>query len=134
MSDLLTREQILEAEDLLYEEVEVPEWGGSVRVKGLTGTERDSFERTIITNIDGRGPARTNLQNFRAKLVAWSVVDEEDKILFTQADVQALGQKSAQALQRVFDVAQRLSGLSPEDVEEMTKNSDNGQSEDIGSA
>jgi len=43
--------------------------------------------------------------------------------VFTQQDVAALGELSAAALDRVFDVASRLSGLNPEDVEAMTKNS-----------
>lgn len=133
MSDLLTRDEILAAEDIQSEVVEVPEWGGSVIVKGLSGTERDAFERTIIRNIDGKGPAKSDLRNFRAKLAAWSIVDEDDKRIFTKADVNALGNKSAAALQRVFNVAQRLSGLSEEDVEELTKNSENGQSDVSGS-
>jgi hypothetical protein len=33
-----------------------------------------------------------------------------------------LGEKSAAALQRVFEVGQRLSGLSDDDVEELAKN------------
>ena len=40
----------------------------------------------------------------------------------SDADMEALGEKSAAALQRVFDVARRLSGMSESDVEELTKN------------
>jgi len=43
----LNKEQILRADDLKTEEVDVPEWGGSVRVRVLTGTERDAFESSI---------------------------------------------------------------------------------------
>jgi len=40
---LLTRDEILKAEDIQYETVPVPEWapGGTVRVKTLSGEERD---------------------------------------------------------------------------------------------
>jgi hypothetical protein len=48
--------------------------------------------------------------------------------LFTDEDVAALGQRSAAALERVFDAASRLSGLSAEDMEELAKNSESGQS------
>jgi hypothetical protein len=125
---LLTREAILNAPDLQVEDVDVPEWGGKVRVRGLTGAERDAFEQSIM---EQRGRDMSlNLRNIRAKLVALSVVDEQNNRVFSDADVKALGQKSAVALQRVFEVAQRLSGLRNEDVEELAKNSENGQSGD----
>jgi hypothetical protein len=125
---LLTREAILNAPDIQVEDVDVPEWGGKVRVRGLTGAERDAFEQSIM---EQRGRDMSlNLRNIRAKLVALSVVDEQNNRIFSDADVKALGQKSAVALQRVFEVAQRLSGLRNEDVEELAKNSENGQSGD----
>jgi len=113
----LTREAILKAQDLPQEEVYVPEWGGYVRVRGLTAAERDALESTMLqTN------GQVRLENFRARLVAMSIVDEEGNRLFSDEDVDALGRKSAAALQRVFDVAMRLSGLRAEDVEELAKN------------
>lgn len=123
---ILSRAEILAAADIQTESVAVPQWGGEVLVRGLSGLERDAFEASIIR---GKGKsAEVNLQNLRAKLVAASVIGEDGKHLFAEADVEALGRKSAAALQRVFEVAQRLSGLSPEDVEELTKNSGSGQS------
>lgn len=127
----LTRDAILQADDLLVGDVEVPEWGGVVRVRGLTGAERDAFESEIV-ELRGR-KAKLNTQNFRAKLVARSVVDEDGQRLFSDRDAQLLGQKSASALQRVFEVAQRLSGLSETDVEELIGNFDEGQSDDFTS-
>lgn len=116
---LLTREQILGASAFLEEYVDVPEWAGRVRVRGLTGAERDELEASML---EGRGKnQRVNLRNFRAKLVALSIVDAEGKRIFSDADVQALGATSAKALNRVFETAQRLSGLTDEDVEELTE-------------
>jgi len=128
----LGRDEILQVDDLQYEDVEVPEWGGVVRVRGLTGAERDAFEESIM---DQRGKKfRVLLQNLRAKLVALSIVDEAGKRLFSEGDVGKLGTKSAAALQRVFEAAQRLSGISDEDVDELVKNSSSGQSDDSISA
>lgn len=121
---LLTRDAILQAQDLPTERVVVPEWNGEVLVRALTGAERDTFEQSIV---EQRGKStRMNLQNLRAKLVALTVVDEEGKRLFSDEDAKLLGQKSAAALNRIFEVAQRLSGLRDEDVEELAKNSDDG--------
>ena len=36
---------------------------------------------------------------------------------------ESLGRKSAKALERVFDVAQRLNGMGADDIKEMAKNS-----------
>lgn len=117
---LLSREAILQAQDLPTEDVEVPEWGGTVRVRGLTGAERDAFEQSIV---EQRGKStRMNLKNIRAKLVALTVVDEQGNRVFTDEDAELLGKKSASALDRIFAVAQRLSGLRPEDVEELAGN------------
>lgn len=114
----LTRDQILEADDLERQEVEVPEWGGSVWVRSMTGLERDKFE-TTLTNGKDKG---VNLQNIRARLVGLCSVDDGGARLFTDDDVKLLGKKSAKALDRVFDVAQRLNGLRNEDVEELAEN------------
>jgi hypothetical protein len=127
----LTKEQIQKADDLKTAAVPVPEWGGEVLVRGLTGAERDAFEAEIA---ERRGKkVQFNLRNFRAKLVVRTVVDEKGKRLFTDQDVKWLGDKSAQALSRVFDKAAELSGLSEDDIEELTKNSPDDQSGGSGS-
>lgn len=117
---LLSREQILQAEDLGFEDVEVPEWGGTVRVRIMTGAERDAFEQSIVTR---RGKdVNLNMVNIRAKLVATCLIDEKGDRLFTEKDVNILAQKSAVALDRVFGVAQRLNGLTEADVNELAVN------------
>lgn len=126
----LNKEQILSAQDILYEDVAVPEWGGTVRVKTLNGAERDSLEQSMI---DKKGKdSSMNMANFRAKLCSKTIVDEAGKRLFTDLDILDLGKKSGAALQRVFNVASRLSGFSSNDIEELTKNSESSQSEDSG--
>lgn len=113
---LLTREEILGADDRRHEDVEVPEWGGTVRVRALSGTERDAYEAGIV-QISGDGRRKFTLANARARLVSLSIVDENGARLFSEGDIEELGEKSATALERVFDAARRLSGLSEEEVE-----------------
>jgi hypothetical protein len=132
MTKYLTRDEIMAAQDVQFEDVSVPEWGGEVRVKSLMGEERDALEATMI---QGKGKnTSVNLANLRAKLVARSIVDESGQRIFSDTDIFALGKKSAAALSRVYEVAQRLSGISAEDVEELTKNSETAPSEDSGSS
>ena len=126
---LLKRDEILAAVDRPVETVSVPEWGGEVLVQGLTGVQRDDLEMSIIST-NGKKTPNVDMHNLRAKLCALCMVDESGKRLFADADVRELGRKSASALQRVFEAAQRLSGLSNADVEELTKNSESDQSGD----
>lgn len=117
---MLTREQILQANDIITEEVPVPEWGASVLVRGMTGAERDDFEASVL---EQRGQKfHVKLKNARARLVALTVVDETGQRIFSDDDVAALGKKNAAALNRVYEVAARLSGITDEDVDELAKN------------
>lgn len=129
---LLSRDQILKSEDLETRDVDVPEWGGTVRVKSLTGRERDEFEQSTV---EGKGKnVRQNLTNFRAKLVALAVVDEDGHRLFEPKDVNYLGIKNAAALQRVFNVAAELCGMTDKDVSDLTENLSDDPSESSTSA
>lgn len=115
----LDRAAILAVQDVQTEELYVPEWGGKLRVRGLTGKQRDDFETSITV---GKGKNQEiNTKNARAKLVVLCVVDETGAQLFSSSDVIALGQKSASALQRVFDLCRKLSGLTDDDMEELTE-------------
>ena len=109
---LLNRQAILEANDLKTVDVDVPEWGGTVRIRALTGTARDAFGRSLL---DSNG--KPNGAGYNLKLVAVSVINEDGTQAFTLDDVQALGEKSDVALQRVADVADKLNKLTPDAVE-----------------
>jgi len=117
---ILSKQDILTANDIETKEVDVPEWGGTVFVRGLTGHERDKFESSIVTRIGKE--TKVEMENIRAKLVSLCVVDEEGKKLFNETDVGMLTKKSGAALDRVFSVAQKLSGIGEEDFKEMVKN------------
>ena len=127
----LSRDAILQREDIVTEDVEVPEWGGSVRVRGMSGVERDAFEASLIVQPEEQAngkrkrrrqqATKTSMANVRAKLCAWCIIDENGAKLFSDADVVALGAKSAAALDRVYEVASALSGITDEDVEEIAE-------------
>jgi hypothetical protein len=118
----LSADDILGADDLQREPVDVPEWGGTVLVQGMTGTDRDRFEAAMLNaNMSGVDKDKA-MEQYRARLAAACIVDENGKRLFQGAAVKRLGEKSAQALSRVVDVASRLSGLTESDVKELTGN------------
>jgi len=116
---LLTREAILSAQDVATDYVDVPEWGGTVKVRGLTGRARDSLEARFANE---QGVVSSNKAgDFRAAFVALSIVDDTDRLLFSEADIEGLGEKSSTALQRVFETAIRLSAVRPGDVDGMVE-------------
>lgn len=116
----LTAEQILAADDRPIEELEVPEWGGSVFIRTMSGDERDSFEADMVQNRSG-DPSR-DIRGFRAKLAAHVLCDESGSRLFTDAQIKELGAKSAAALDRVMMKAQSVNRMSNEDIEELAGN------------
>lgn len=119
----LSADDILGADDLKPEPVAVPEWGGSVLVRGMSGTERDRFESAMLAdNMKGLAKDKA-MENYRARLAGACMVDSDGKRLFrSDAEVKRLGTKNAQALTRVVEVASRLSGLTDSDVDELTGN------------
>lgn len=131
---LLSKAEIIAAEDIAYEDVPVPEWGGAVRVRGLTGAQRSLIEATMVASKGQEVEVRIEaFRTLRERLVAASLVDENGKRLFTDHEVSALGEKSAVVLSRLMAVAQRLSGMDEKAVEAMAGNSEAGQSAGSGS-
>ena len=122
----LSHAQILEADDLPTEWVATPEWAPKksdaarcgVFVRTMTATERDGFE---VSCLNAKGKA-TNLQNLRARLCALCIVDAEGQRIFDATEAGDLGKKSGQVLDRVFDKAQRLNGITKADVDELAGN------------
>jgi hypothetical protein len=111
------RETLLGATAPPQEDVHIPALGIAVTVRGMTGVERDQFEASCF---EGRGKKRDfNMKNLRAKLVAYCCIDEKGNRLFSDADAIALGAVRADVIDRLFSVAQRLSGMKDEDVEEL---------------
>lgn len=109
---LLTNPQaILDYDDDQYAEVEVPEWGGSVRVRSIGAAERENLLRSSVT-VEGKS-RKIDTPVMRVKIVWLSVVDESNKRMWTtKAELEALGQKNAASIDRIADVALRLAGIT----------------------
>lgn len=119
--ELFSREEIDKAQDLIFEDVPVPEWGPNkgVRLITLTGTQRDAFEdKSMIQKGDSR---KLNLINFRARLLSLCMVDANGQRLYSDVEVPLLGQRNAKVLERLFDKAREMNGMSEKDVEELTE-------------
>jgi hypothetical protein len=105
----LTLEDILSVNDTPAEEVEVPEWGGSVFVRGMTGGERAEFEDQVHKNL--------SLKNFKVDLVVNCTVDDEGNRVFQPKHKAALQAKSSKAIERIVTKIFEMSGLTAEGEE-----------------
>lgn len=105
---------------LPIERVEVPEWRGHVYVRTLSGAERDAFESATVRVRSGKTEAM--LDNLRGRLVALCTCDENGRRLFVDDDAAEIGRLNGVAVDRVFQAAQRLNGMSSGAVEEARGN------------
>jgi hypothetical protein len=115
MKEFLTKEQFFAGSEIETEEVEVG--AGKLMVRGLAASEREVFVKE--TSELGEGKA---LPNLVVRLVSLTVIDPETKErLFTEKDIEALGKKSSLVIDKLFNVAQKLSGLTEEAAKDIEK-------------
>jgi hypothetical protein len=130
---VLNADAIRSADDLVYETVTVPEWGGDVIIRGLTAKERDAYDREIVS-VDERGRTKLGrLENLRALLLVRCMVDEKHERLYRDADARMLGDKSSKVIGELYSIAARLSGMRDDVVEEEAEDFAEGQPDDNSS-
>lgn len=127
MGNLLTKDLLLQKEKLEIEKVEF-ENGDYVYVRQMTGHERDMFEQSMLKkNKDGKGnvlSVETVMDDFRSKLAAITLCDEEGKSLLSANDYAVLGNSmSAKRLEKIINMSQKLNAITEEDKEAIVKNS-----------
>lgn len=116
----LTQEEILAPRALPFEDVEVPEWGGTLRIQGLSSDEGDKFLASLQRQ-NGQKIDRDTTY-YCAKLLARCIVSAQGERVIQEANVLSLAQQSNAVVMRLTEVAQRLSGLLPGSVEDAAKN------------
>jgi hypothetical protein len=126
---LLNKLQILAANDLPTQDVDVPEWGGTVRVRGMTGKERDVFIGSI-----NNGKGKPNIDAIQSRLLSVALVNEDGSRMFSDAEIEVLQDKFSGALDEVFMVAQKLSRLTPSSADALGNGLSSTQSADSTSA
>ncbi len=109
----LTADQILAADDRPVTVLDVPEWGGAVRLRPLSLAEYWEVENRA--QIAGRAAP----QEKSLAMLQKSVVDADGEPMFDDESIKALGRKSFKAAERVFVKIIEISDLTGELVEEM---------------
>ena len=132
---LLNFDDIVASQDKEYEDVDVPEWGGTVRIATMSGEDRDRWELSMMQADDSseRG-FKLNFDAYsRVRLVAMCLVDDNfNRIFVTKEQIERLSQKSGKVMDLLYDVAQRVNGITDEDIDDLEKNSVSAQNGDSG--
>lgn len=121
-----TAGEILAADDRKRLEIDVPEWGGIIRLRELGADDREWYFAQIQPRAPkpGEEPLPLNIIGIRAKMLSRCIVDEKGEPIFDEADIKRLGAKSNTTVDRVFTAAQKLSGMDEESIKAAAKNSD----------
>ena len=129
---VLGRDDILGA-PLKSRILEVPEWGGSVRLQEMSGVDREAFEEAVVST-NGTDPV-VNRGNLRGWLASFSIVDEGGDRLFSDVEaIAALGKTSGAALVLVCAEIQEMNGLGDKEVGELVEDFSDGPSSDSTTA
>ncbi len=111
------RDQILNADDIKKESVEVPEWGVTLEVRGMSGGDR---ARILETAVDAMG--NLSLQVVYPEIVIATTYDPATgERIFDYGDTEAILAKNALAVDRIASVGMRLSGLGDAGVADAGK-------------
>ena len=110
----LNKTAILAAGDIKLDKVAVPEWGGDVYLKTISGIDRDQFEE---------GYSEQKMKNFRARFLVLTLCDEKGDRLFTDAEVAELAKKSSLVLNRLFEKSWGFNAFTNEAVDDLGNDS-----------
>lgn len=129
---IVSFDDILAADDVEKEWVPIPEWAPKsasaeerqsygVWVKSLNGRERAQWQQASVV---GTGNKTTvNFLNTTIMLVVLAACDESGAPLFSEQQARTLAKKNSKILERIGDVASRLSGIGEEEIATVSGNS-----------
>lgn len=115
----LTRESFSKVVPRPHEDIDVDELGGTVRVLGLTVGERSRFEMDCAV---GKG-AKKEMREVREKLLVLSLTDDKNARILQDEDRHLLSNLPAAVVEKLFDAARKLSGMTKADVDELGNDS-----------
>ena len=122
MSKYLNAESILAAEDFMFAEVDVPEWGGKVRVRSLSGSQRTMIKKAVENK---------DTDDLEELITVMSVVDDDGKRILQRKQIPQLKEKSTAPISRIAQKVMEISGISnPEMAIEEAKKNFNDMNED----
>lgn len=119
---LNTAASILQAEDFVYDEVDCPEWGGTVRIRSLSGAQRVVLKKAIDAERD----------DVDETLCVMAIVDEDGNRILKREQIAELSKKNTAVLTRIAIRVLEISGMRnrKKAIEDAEKNSEETESDD----
>lgn len=115
---ILTREQILQANDRKIKKIAISGFGGDVCI-------RQSSALDYARWADANENAKTHEDRVRsaAGFVVRTMVDEQGNLIFSDADIESLMSKRQEFVLKVFNESLQFSMITDENVREIAGNS-----------
>ncbi len=114
---ILTADEILAAPDIEERIVEVPPWGGSVKIRSFSLKQVQDMRKAST----GLNPATNRVEVDNDELEARMFTAGMIEPAFTFVQYQQLREKSVGAIQLIMQAIMDISGLTPEAVSDATK-------------
>ena len=95
----------------------VKAWGREVLLRDPSAADRDEWEVFATNN-------RGQYAMWRAKVAQILLCDASGKRLFTEKQLAEIGEKSAAAVNEIWEVGVKLFSVTDQEIEELEKNSD----------
>lgn len=117
------RERIRDADDVHFEDVTVEQWGVTVRIFSMSGSERADFLAPFAGDLESESSAdrAARLREMTPALLLMTCFDPEsgshprpEYRVFEEGDLSWLAEKNVEYLERVGAIAMRLAGLDRE--------------------
>jgi hypothetical protein len=113
----LTFDEIVKADDREAEEMYIEEWGGNVRLLEMSAKESEDFLAEVAEAQKTPG----HVLSYRTKLVALSIVNENNERIFSDEKLDALASKSGEVLNRICLRCSEINGFTEKAVEALTE-------------
>ena len=119
---LTSADAILQAEDFVFDEVDCPEWGGTVRIRSLSGGQRVVLRKAVDAG-------RNDIDEM---LCVMAIVDEDGNRVLHQNQIGELGKKNTAVITRIANRVLEISGMKDRGaaIAEAEKNSEEMESDD----
>lgn len=119
----LSADNILNAEDFVYADVDCPEWNGTVRIRSLSGGQRVTVKKAIDSGAE----------DIDEMLCVMAIVDAEGNRILERKHIDKLAKKNTAPVTRVAIRVLEISGMREpkKAVQEAEKNLSVTENEDL---
>ena len=112
------RDKILQAPDLKSEMMDIEEWGVTIEVRSMNGTQRARMMKESFN-----AETKEVSWDYASLIIAGAYDPESGELIFTEADRRELNEKHGGILEEIAMRVLKLSGLSDDSLTESEKNS-----------